>query len=438
MVATEDLKTCTNIVAIARNKNPQWAPVGCGVAYDGRSSLFTSLPLKFTDVNDAGKPCATSEVGITPDGSERETKTKYRVTLTLIDDKLITPGNSIEEWQSVKPGVLRALDISLFSEGRWGIVKDNPRWFIVGSKMYSAKGPSHPLTPGYEAMKGYYAGLKVCKSGLVLVADMSVGCFLSGGPMIDVMFQAGQFPSKESMVNCCRQGSMNRNALRDIEEVIKGTRCKVLHLGHSKKIKGLGPAANNNESKFEHEGVMTTVEDYFSHMCKVNTKYAEKLPEGRLKYPDLPTVNVGSKNHPILVPPELVFMHVGQCRNKKVSPAMTASLISVVRKAEEFGMKGVSHKPLAIEGCILPNAKIQYHKDVVDPMLTGEWNMARHHEFSQPPPAPTGNGYIFGVVLVKGNNSSDNDALDAVRNCKSFFSQMEEEAHRIGMLFFFL
>jgi hypothetical protein len=39
---------------------------------------------------------------------------------------------------------------------------------------------SQALSSGYILRRGYYAGLKVCMAGLLLVADMSVSCFLQG------------------------------------------------------------------------------------------------------------------------------------------------------------------------------------------------------------------------------------------------------------------
>ena len=44
-------------------------------------------------------------------------------------------------------------------------------------------------------MRGYYAGLKSCLAGLTLVSDMTVTCFLVGGPIINVMYAAAGYKS---------------------------------------------------------------------------------------------------------------------------------------------------------------------------------------------------------------------------------------------------
>ena len=101
-------------------------------------------------------------------------------------------------------------------------------------------------------------------------------------------------------------------------------------MNHWRKARSLGPAANHPDTKFDCEGKKVTVAEYFTLMCKDPKKgpiYRAVLKEGRLKYPDLPTINVGSKDKPVLIPPELVVIADGQCRTRVCTGDMTASMI---------------------------------------------------------------------------------------------------------------
>ena len=69
--------------------------------------------------------------------------------------------------------------------------RDQPLWYVSGSKAFRSRAESHTLRGAYEAVKGYYVGLKSCLAGLVLVCDLSVTCFLASGEMIEVMRKAG-------------------------------------------------------------------------------------------------------------------------------------------------------------------------------------------------------------------------------------------------------
>jgi len=51
-VADEDLKTCVEALTLAKEQNPQWFLPQTGVAYDGRSALFSTKPLQLHDVNE--------------------------------------------------------------------------------------------------------------------------------------------------------------------------------------------------------------------------------------------------------------------------------------------------------------------------------------------------------------------------------------------------
>ena len=84
----------------------------------------------------------------------------------------------------------------------------------------------------HTAKRGYYAGLKTCLAGLVLVCDMSVSCFLSGGPMVNVLWHAGEYRSFEDMVSEAKsQKGIAKWRQDKMNEAIKNAKITVTHLG---------------------------------------------------------------------------------------------------------------------------------------------------------------------------------------------------------------
>ena len=49
-------------------------------------------------------------------------------------------------------------------------------------------------------MVGFHASLKVCKAGLMLVADIAVSCFLKGGNLLEMMAAACDYRSVEDLI----------------------------------------------------------------------------------------------------------------------------------------------------------------------------------------------------------------------------------------------
>jgi eukaryotic translation initiation factor 2C len=105
-------------------------------------------------------------------------------------------------------------------------------------------------------------------------------------------------------------------------KLYKKAKCRLTHLHHTRKIYDFGPVANHNDSKFDLDGVMITVADYF---IQENSKNPQRYPQ--LKYPNLPCVNVGSKKKFTLIPLELVEILPGQTRTRTLTGDMVAKMI---------------------------------------------------------------------------------------------------------------
>ncbi len=176
----------------------------------------------------------------------------------------------------------------------------------------------------YACMRGYFLGLKACLGGLFVNCDMSVSCFLAGGSMIDLMGLAGGFRSPEDFIKECNGRGLSPQVMDKINTAVKNCKVKLTHLGRMAKVKCLGPCSNNNKSLFDCNGTMITVAKYYSDMSKKKDK---SKAYKTLKYPALPTVNIGSTKRPVWVPVELVEVPGGQVRSKVMTGDMTATMI---------------------------------------------------------------------------------------------------------------
>ena len=460
----EDLRVASQLVLSLRARHPEWDTCGpngsrIGITFDCRSALFTTARLPLPGQNSEGADFIFEDIGL-PNLDGSESRKRYRITLTHLGAEL-TPSNGIAGWSRVDQSIVRALDTSLLAFARWQLISDSPTWFLVGSKAFRANGQSFRLTASYVAMRGYYAGLKTCLAGLVLVCDMSVTSFLAGGEMVQLMAQVGGFRDVNHLVSeSSRQGGLANKFIDDLNKAFKNCKCKVTHLGHWKKVKMMGPPANSSESAFDLDGKRINVADYFVKMAKEKQEYTNALKGGggRLKYPSLPTVNVGTKDKPVLVPAELVIIPSGQCMSNKMDPMMTAeiikhaavrpherfnyitdndgsgqSVVNILRNdptAKAFGVDGIAAMPMRCASSILPQAKLQYAGGkTIDPVLNGTWNLAGDVQFARAPPAPYNGTYMYGVMVV-GHGRSPHNFQDIV---KTFVEDIERDAGKAGV-----
>lgn len=415
---------------------------GAGITYDGRSALFSSTQLHGD--NDTETKEFISEVVplVKTDGTD-STK-RYLITLTFIEKVVMPSTTNPTEWGRLAPQtVLRALDTPILMSARWEQQVDDPSWLLVGSKAFPRNGQMSQINESYVALRGYYAALKTCMAGLVLVCDMSVSCFLTGGPMLEVMCHAGGFNNVRDMADTAYQRrGFPSQVIAKINDIIKGTRIILTHLKQRRKAKCLGPPANSEDSRFEDSsGKRLTVAEYFEAQYK------------KLKYPELPTINVGSAKKPILFPPEVVMVPHGQCRAQRMTGDMTASMIRyaavrpndrqsfitgtesivhVVRNdpiAAAFGVGHVSQAPIVTPATLLPPARIRYGNGAeVDPVLAGSWNLNRNKFVTPPPNAGPDGKYMYGVMIV-----SDREPQNWREPVDRFVQDLERDARDCGL-----
>lgn len=370
--------------------------------------------------------------------------------------RVILPGPGSNDWSNLNQDLLHALDINLISFIRFMQTSDAPSWSLVGPKLFAATEESAPLVGAFVAKTGYYTTLKTCLAGLVLNVDLSVNVFVDAGPLIDIMRRAVELRSVDDLHNDLSRQSISSDRLERIRKAVKSIKIRTTHTGFSKKVIDLGPAADSPESAFEHDGRRITVAQYFELMCRDRTKplYRQALPTGRLRYPKLPTVNIGSNSHPVLVPSELCHVTTPQNRKNVITPEMTAQIIRIAAKRPDdrmrqitsgstvvtmlrddpnnraMGLHQINPEPMAVSATILPPAQIVY-KDLskVDPGLRGEWKMDGKRFYASPPGADTKGRHKYGVLLV-GNGPPPGDWRATLGR---FQEMLEQDGARVGL-----
>jgi eukaryotic translation initiation factor 2C len=443
----EDIKITISLLAKLRRRHPEWDRLPSssggrfGLGYDGRAILCTNASLNLPDRNSSREPYLCEMIGLPMKNDEESTRKRYRISLTEVKALTLPSPNSIE-WQQPNPEITQLLDLVALSFARFQLATSDEAdltWITQGTKIFGLNGQNNaplPIGNGFLARRGVVATFKSSLAGLTLIADISVNVFLDIGPLPEVMRKAAEYRTFGDFYEACRRG-LSPSDLNKIRLALKTARIRTLHTGFDKKIVSLGPAADSSETAFEveKERKTYTVAQYFEKMCKdpTNPKYRAALPKGKLEYPKLPLVNVGSTSKPVWIPAELCVIRVPQNRTNVVTPQMTSEIIkyAAMRPDERlrtltegtdsivpviasdptnqaFGMSTIDRTPMAVDAFLLPAAKLKYANGVVDPSLQGTWNIDRPlMKFVRAPPGPASNGkYKYGILITGGEPRS--------------------------------
>jgi len=167
-----------------------------------------------------------------------------------------------------------------------------------------------------------------------------MSCFLEGGSLVDYMRRELRIGSMDQLIRCL---PLDERQVSQLSTSLKGIKIRLEHLGHTKKFKSFAGAANDKASSFKREDsdVIITVAQYFEEKAATSDAYKEALKNGKLEFPGLPCVNVGSKNRPILIPAELVTIPAGQFRHK-LTPVIVSKIIKEAAAKPAIRQKYIS------------------------------------------------------------------------------------------------
>lgn len=151
----------------------------------------------------------------------------------------------IEEHRGSMMVVEQALNVALFAFARWAATCNNPDWILSGNKVFQAGGPKYEWSSQFMGMLGYHASLKHCLSGLTVVKDISVQCFLRSGDLLDILSSmTGADIGDESIRFDRRSDARGKRELdkkiRSYEDLLHNVRVRLVHLDMKKEFRGFG------------------------------------------------------------------------------------------------------------------------------------------------------------------------------------------------------
>lgn len=224
--------------------------------------------------------------------------------------------------------------------------------------------------------------------------------------------------------------------------------------------------ANSQESGFlaDASTVPVTVADYF------RSKYGI-----RLHHPGLPTVDIGSRSRPILIPMEQLMILQGQTRQRSITGDVSAAIIKHTAMlpndrfreltqtsflfpalcswqdfdAQAFGISNITAQtgaqsavaalPMRVKGTILPPAKLQYANRKLEPELKGAWNLSGGVQFAHKPPKPLvsvsrRSDFMYPcAALLVHNGMGRSSPLELLKILQGLLDRLEGESRTLGI-----
>lgn len=179
------------------------------------------------------------------------------------------------------------------------------------------------------------------------------------------------------------------------------------------------------------------------------------LPGGTLKFPQIPTLNIGSKKRPILQPLELLEVLEGQTCSKRRDNEFTAEIIKHAAIAPDSRMKrlisnkqgsllsalqscsaltafgvNISQEPVQVGATLLFPPKLAYRdNNIAEPRFSGTWNLMGGKQLATGPPGG-GKSFLYSLVVLRGRSSRSNNFDQDV---SSFERMFETESRKLGL-----
>ncbi|ETI45958.1 hypothetical protein F443_09597 [Phytophthora nicotianae P1569] len=390
---------------------------GARVVHDGMSALFSPQKFKwnardFPDVNPDGSSSEQQKGG----GFHRRGPPTFVVKVKLAETIAL---RSLEEHyrnpdENVMP-VLQALDVVARHLGAQRLVS-------VGRNFFAMK-KTHELKGGKELCWGYHQAIRVAEKTLLMNIDQAATVFYEPCELMKLAISALNVRSPEDVHNLSERDMRNlARALRKVE--VAPTHRK----DRKRAIFGVSPD-RADRTMVDIKGETMSVAEYFY-----------KKYNARLRYPNLPLVNVGSKKagRENWLPIELCEVAPGQ-RCPNINDLDTAEIIrqtsqpphqrreNILSQMHQagfendpylaaFGLK-VDQQPETTEVRVLDPPDVQY-ANVSERPSGGQWNL-RDKKFV--------NGAVlrnWGVVV---------DANVSPRDVNNFIGIMVDTASKCGI-----
>ncbi|ETV88979.1 hypothetical protein H257_00397 [Aphanomyces astaci] len=336
-------------------------------------------------------------------------------------DPVAIPMHQVEEFFAGRLNftpydAIMALDIALRATA-------NNKFVSAGRNFYT---PSNKvaLGEGADLWFGYHQSLRPTQTRLTLNIDIAAATFIKKMDLIEYVTTTA-FGGRQARFD-------DPQAMRAASRAVKGVLVRVTHRGNLNqefKINGLTTTPANATFFTTTDGTQHSVAAYFEA-----TYY-------KLKHPEWPCAQTGSKSSPQFLPMEVCFTPGTQKSIRKETPMQVATIIKQTctppydrrQKIEAqvaeahfendgilaaFGLN-VTQKMMAVEARQLPDPELEYLNQAIERPRDGSWNMR-------------GKGFYEGMdldsfaILNLGNPNDD-------RGIVNFFNKLVDQLGELKM-----
>ncbi|KAF2130605.1 Piwi-domain-containing protein [Dothidotthia symphoricarpi CBS 119687] len=319
----------------------------------------------------------------------------------------------------------------------------------AGNKFYPFAGPQlqiHDLGGGLQALRGYFSSVRTSVNRILVNVNVATGAFYRSGPLLDAMreFTGGSPPANEPQQ-------------RKVSAFFRKLRIETNYLP-DKDNKGKTKLDKNNRPMTKRK--VHTIFDFSPHGKHAeNTTFMETGANGavtqvsvvqyfqrkygiRLKFPQAPLVNYGSKEDKKWIPAELCTILPGQLAKRMLLGPQTSEMIRfAARRPHEnaesimgnglqvtkinpianglnthltpFGIK-VNPNLLTVPGRILPPPRLQYRAQSTCNPRNGAWNLDPRQLGQKPFRVAKTLGPWNTLVINSGNRDTIFGGMQAV------------------------
>ncbi|XP_021965366.1 protein argonaute-2 isoform X2 [Folsomia candida] len=327
--------------------------------FDGRSNLYTRDPLPI------GNDRVDLEVTLPGEGKDRvfrvQIKWVARVSLYALEEAL--EGRS----RTIPYDAIQALDV---------VMRHLPSmtYTPVGRSFFSSPdGYYHPLGGGREVWFGFHQSVRPSQWKMMLNIDVSATAFYKAQPVIEFMCEVLDIRD----INDQRKPLADSHRVKFTKE-IKGLKIEITHCGNMKRKYRV---CNVTRRPAQMQSFPLQLENGQTVECTVAKYFLDKY-KMKLRYPNLPCLQVGQEHKHTYLPLEVCNIVAGQRCIKKLTDMQTSTMIkatarsapdrereinNLVHKADfnndpyvqEFGLT-ISNSMMEVRGRVLPPPKLQY------------------------------------------------------------------------------
>ncbi|XP_027205239.1 protein argonaute-1 [Dermatophagoides pteronyssinus] len=348
--------------------------------FDGRKNIYTrdDLPI--------GRDKVELEVTLPGEGKDRVFRVaiKYvsKVNLDLLEEAL--KGNS----RTMPQDSIQALDV---------VMRHLPSmtYTPVGRSFFSTPdGYFHPLGGGREVWFGFHQSVRPSQWKMSLNIDVSATAFYKAQPVVDFLMEVLDY--RDDHIRKALSDSMRVKFTKEI----KGLKIEITHCGTMRRKYRV---CNVTRRPAQLQSFPLQLENGQTIECTVAKYFLDKY-KMKLRYPNLPCLQVGQEHKHTYLPIEVCNIVSGQRCIRKLTDMQTSTMIkatarsapdrereinNLVKKADfnndpyvrEFGLS-ISNMMMEVKGRVLPPPKIQYGgrtRQQAFPVL-GVWDM-RNKQF---------------------------------------------------------